>query len=82
MFIINENINCCLFFDDGIVKRKEYHYFPRKASEVAGLYKFSRNPMYVGVMLMLIGETVFAGSVDVLVYRVCVFVAFQLFIVL
>lgn len=47
-----------------------------------GLYKLSRNPMYVGVMLMLIGEAVFAGSRSLWIYSGVVFLAFHLFILL
>lgn len=48
---------------------------------VKGLYKFSRNPMYVGVMLILIGEVLFCGTMNLLIYAAFVFVAFNLFVV-
>jgi protein-S-isoprenylcysteine O-methyltransferase Ste14 len=35
---------------------------PTKKLVISGLYKFSRNPMYIGVMLMLIGESIFFSS--------------------
>ncbi len=35
---------------------------PTKRLVISGLYKFSRNPMYVGVMLILFGEGVFTQS--------------------
>ncbi|HEY5746458.1 MAG TPA: isoprenylcysteine carboxylmethyltransferase family protein [Chryseolinea sp.] len=54
---------------------------PTKRLVISGLYKFSRNPMYVGVMLMLAGEAIFTQSASVLVYSICVFTAFNLFIV-
>jgi len=54
---------------------------PTKRLVVSGLYKFSRNPMYVGVMLMLTGETVFAWSDDIFVYSAGTFLAFNLFII-
>jgi protein-S-isoprenylcysteine O-methyltransferase Ste14 len=54
---------------------------PTKRLVVAGLYKFSRNPMYVGVMLILIGEVVFTASIPLGVYSMAVFTAFNLFIV-
>jgi protein-S-isoprenylcysteine O-methyltransferase Ste14 len=55
---------------------------PTKKLVFSGLYKFSRNPMYIGVMLMLIGEAVFFGSISIWIYTAIVFIAFNLFIVL
>lgn len=47
---------------------------------VKGLYRFSRNPMYVGVMLILTGEAVFARSATLWMYSGIIFLAFHLFI--
>lgn len=56
---------------------------PTKKLVVAGLYRFSRNPMYVGVTMILIGEAIFFQSILLLwVYSLVVFVAFNLFIIL
>lgn len=54
---------------------------PTKRLVVSGLYRYSRNPMYVGVMAMLLGEVVFSQSAGLLVYAMLVFVMFYLFIV-
>lgn len=54
---------------------------PTKQLVISGLYKYSRNPMYVGVMLMLSGEVVFSLSSNLLFYAIIIFVAFSLFIV-
>ena len=54
---------------------------PTKRLVISGLYHYSRNPMYVGVMLILIGEAVFCQSVSLWVYCAVIFTAFQLFIV-
>ncbi|MCI0366495.1 MAG: hypothetical protein L0219_21750, partial [Phycisphaerales bacterium] len=35
---------------------------PPKQLVITGLYRFVRNPMYVGVLLLLIGWTLLAGS--------------------
>jgi protein-S-isoprenylcysteine O-methyltransferase Ste14 len=55
---------------------------PTKKLVVSGLYKFSRNPMYIGVMLILIGESTFFGSTSLWIYTAMIFIAFNLFIVL
>jgi protein-S-isoprenylcysteine O-methyltransferase Ste14 len=55
---------------------------PTKKLVVSGPYKFSRNPMYVGVLLILIGEALFFSSASMWVYTAFVFIAFYLFIVL
>ena len=52
---------------------------PTKRLVVAGLYKFSRNPMYVGVILILIGEAIFFQSVELLIYSIFVFITFYIF---
>ncbi|MBS1793008.1 MAG: isoprenylcysteine carboxylmethyltransferase family protein [Acidobacteria bacterium] len=53
---------------------------PTRKLVVRGLYKYSRNPMYVGVMLMLAGECLFWPSWGLAVYAAVVFAAFNLFI--
>ena len=55
---------------------------PTRELVASGLYRFSRNPMYVGVMMMLLGETVFSQSVYLLVYSLFIFILFNLFIIL
>ncbi len=49
---------------------------------VRGLYRFVRNPMYVGVLLVLVGEAALFRSASLLVYAALLFVAFHLFVVL
>lgn len=55
---------------------------PTRRLVIAGLYRFSRNPMYVGVMLILIGESVFSQSTDLWIYSLVIFSCFHIFIVL
>jgi len=55
---------------------------PTKKLVISGLYKFSRNPMYVGVILILIGEVIFLQSVGLGIYSLFVFVAFNIFTML
>ncbi|HEU5292505.1 MAG TPA: isoprenylcysteine carboxylmethyltransferase family protein [Cyclobacteriaceae bacterium] len=49
---------------------------------IGGLYRYSRNPMYVGVMLMLIGEALLASSKDLWIYAAIIFGCFHLFILI
>lgn len=55
---------------------------PTKQLVIRGLYRYSRNPMYVGVMLIMIGETLFWASLALAIYAVVVFIGFNLFIIL
>lgn len=55
---------------------------PTKKLVVTGLYKYSRNPMYVGVILILIGEAIFLQSFSLLIYSLFVFILFNIFIML
>ncbi len=53
---------------------------PPKTLVVRGLYRVVRNPMYVGVMSMLIGEVWYFGSAALAVYSLSVFTLFSVFI--
>ena len=55
---------------------------PTKHLVIRGLYRYSRNPMYLGMMLLLTGEALFWWSSSMAVYAVIVFVGFNLFILL
>lgn len=54
---------------------------PRKLV-TGGLYRWTRNPMYVGVPLALIGEAWWLGSPGMAVYAAIVAVAFHLRVVM
>lgn len=55
---------------------------PTKHLVISGFYKYSRNPMYVGVISMLVSESLFSGSSDLWIYTLIVFTGFNLFIFL
>ncbi len=54
---------------------------PPKKLVVEGLYKFVRNPMYDGILLILLGHVLWFQSILVVLYAVSLFVAFHLFVV-
>ena len=53
---------------------------PTRKLVVGGLYRYSRNPMYIGVMAILAGESLFFQSWNLVLYSILVFIAFNLFI--
>lgn len=53
---------------------------PPRELVVRGLYKYCRNPMYVGVLLVIVGWALVFGSIAILLYAVGVFALFNLFI--
>lgn len=55
---------------------------PPKNLVMGSLYQRSRNPMYVGVLTMILGWTVWFGSWKVLLYGALVFGVFHSFVVL
>ena len=46
-----------------------------------GLYKWVRNPMYLGIFALVAGEMGFLRSQHILVYFICLLCAMQLFVV-
>ncbi len=53
---------------------------PPKELVVRGLYKYVRNPMYLGVLTLLIGEALFFASRQLFIYAGAIFLLFNLFI--
>lgn len=53
---------------------------PPRELVVRGLYRYVRNPMYLSVTLLVLGEVLLTGSRDLLVYAATVVVAFNLFV--
>lgn len=54
---------------------------PPKELVASGLYRFVRNPMYVGVLMMLFGHFLWFGYWSLLAYTVFFFIAFHLFVI-
>ncbi|HQQ97951.1 MAG TPA: isoprenylcysteine carboxylmethyltransferase family protein [Cyclobacteriaceae bacterium] len=46
-----------------------------------GLYRYSRNPMYVGVMLILIGESIITSSQTLFVYSAFILLLFHMYVI-
>jgi protein-S-isoprenylcysteine O-methyltransferase Ste14 len=55
---------------------------PPKELLVGGLYRYVRNPMYLGVLLILWGEALVFGSPTLLFYSLILLAAFHLFVLL
>ncbi len=54
---------------------------PPKELVVQGMYKYVRNPMYLGVLFLLMGEVIFFGSLLLILYTALVFLCFHIFVV-
>jgi protein-S-isoprenylcysteine O-methyltransferase Ste14 len=55
---------------------------PPKVLIVRGLNRYARNPMYIGVLMMISGQVAFFASRQVLYYGAFFFVAANLFVML
>jgi protein-S-isoprenylcysteine O-methyltransferase Ste14 len=55
---------------------------PPRLLVVRGLYRFTRNPMYNGVLAVLLGEAWLFRSIPLLQYAVVMFILFHLVVVL
>ena len=53
---------------------------PPKELVISGLYNYVRNPMYIGVLLMLIAHFLWFGYWSLLIYTGFFFLAFHLFV--
>jgi len=55
---------------------------PPKVLVTKGLFRNVRNPIYVGVSLILCGEVIWSASQTLAIYAIAVLIAFHLFVVL
>jgi protein-S-isoprenylcysteine O-methyltransferase Ste14 len=55
---------------------------PPKELVAVGFYRYVRNPMYVGIMAMIIGHFLWFGYWNLLIYAIIVFAAFHTFVTL
>lgn len=56
--------------------------FPTRHLVVSGLYRHVRNPMYVAVVALILGQGLFFGNLRVLEYGIAVWMAFHLFVLI
>ena len=54
---------------------------PPEILVVSGLYRFVRNPMYVAIITVLLGEFLFTANPRLLTYGLTVFIFFHLFVI-
>ncbi|HEY6446591.1 MAG TPA: isoprenylcysteine carboxylmethyltransferase family protein [Acidobacteriaceae bacterium] len=55
---------------------------PTETLVVSGLYRYVRNPMYLAVFAVIVGQWMLFGDRGTLLYAACVGVAFALFVML
>ena len=53
---------------------------PPKVLVIRGLYRHTRNPMYLGVLFTLMAETLFFKNAGILIYTGVIFLGFHLFV--
>ena len=55
---------------------------PTETLVVTGLYRYVRNPMYVGILTILLGQIILFLNKSLAIYAVCVAIAMNLFVLL
>lgn len=55
--------------------------FPTEHLVVKGFYRYVRNPMYVSVVAVLLGEALFLGSWGIAIYGACAWLVVHLFVI-
>jgi protein-S-isoprenylcysteine O-methyltransferase Ste14 len=55
---------------------------PPKVLIVHGVYRYTRNPMYLGIIVVLLSQALFFDSFQLLIYAAGVLLGFHLFVIL
>jgi len=55
---------------------------PPRELVARGLYRYVRNPMYVGILTLLLGEAIYFASRPLFIYAAVIFMLFNLFVIL
>lgn len=55
--------------------------FPTRRLVIKGFYRFVRNPMYVSVLAVLLGQALFLGSIRIAVYAALAWLVAHLFVI-
>jgi protein-S-isoprenylcysteine O-methyltransferase Ste14 len=55
-------------------------YDPPRELVIGGLYRFARNPQYIGVLLVVVGEAVLTGAVILPGYAACLAAGYHWFV--
>jgi protein-S-isoprenylcysteine O-methyltransferase Ste14 len=56
--------------------------FPTRHLVVSGSYRYVRNPMYVAVVSLVVGQGLLFGNVRVLIYGLCVWLVMHIFVLI
>lgn len=56
--------------------------FPTRKLIISGMYQYVRNPMYVAVVAVILGQALAFGSLRLAVYAACVWLTMHLFVLL
>jgi protein-S-isoprenylcysteine O-methyltransferase Ste14 len=56
--------------------------FPTRHLVVTGSYRYVRNPMYVAVVSLILGQGLIFGDIGILVYGICVWLTMHIFVLI
>ena len=83
LLLLGASIYACCLWDFAITGRGTPAPIDSpKTLVVRGLYRYTRNPMYVGVLTVIGGWALLFGSTELAIYGLCVAAVFHLFVLL